>query len=73
MHKPLTATLTTTYTGKPLAVVDNLLPGVVGAELRPAQLRELAATLERIADDCEARIRKGRKPPAPVRRDYLPT
>lgn len=69
MQKPLTATLTTTYTGEPLAVVDNMLPGVVGAELRPAELRELARALVQIADDCEARPTKGRNW-MPARRDY---
>ena len=54
----LTVSLTRTFDNKPLAVVDNLPGG--GAELRPAQLRALAATLQRIADDCEARPVKGR-------------
>jgi hypothetical protein len=48
-------------------VVDNLPGG--GAELRPAQLRALAATLQRIADDCEARPVKGRNW-TPARRAY---
>ena len=67
MQKPLSATLTKTYTGEPLAVVDNLPGGF--AELRPAELRELARALVRIADDCEARPTKGRGW-APARREY---
>lgn len=67
MHKTLTANLTRTFDGKPLAVVDNLPGGL--AELRPDQLRALAAALQRIADDCEARPLKG-KAWAPVRRAY---
>jgi hypothetical protein len=42
-----------THDGKPLAIVDGL-PGDM-AELRPAQLRALAAAMLRIASDCEAR------------------
>lgn len=67
MDKTLTANLTRAFDGTPLAVVDNLPGG--GAELRPAQLRALAATLQIIADDCEARPVKGRNW-TPVRRQY---
>lgn len=67
MNPALHATLTRTHDGAPLAVVDNLPGGF--AELRPAQLRALAAALQRIADDCEARPRKGRGW-MPARRDY---
>jgi hypothetical protein len=67
MNKPLTVSLTRTFDNKPLAVVDNLPGGF--AELRSAQLRDLAATLQRIADDCEARPVKGRYW-APARREY---
>jgi hypothetical protein len=63
----LTVSLTRTFDNQPLAVVDNLPGG--GAELRPAQLRALAATLQRIADDCEARPVKGRNW-SPSRRAY---
>jgi hypothetical protein len=67
MNKPLTVSLTRCRENKPLAVVDNLPGGF--AELRPAQLRDLAATLQRIADDCEARPVKGRYW-TPARREY---
>lgn len=67
MDKTLTVSLSRTFDGAPLAVVDNLPGG--GAELRPAQLRALAATLQRIADDCEARPVKGRNW-TPTRRAY---
>lgn len=70
MEKTLTVSLCRTFDGTPLAVVDNLPGG--GAELRPAQLRALAATLQRIADDCEARPVNG-KNWAPQRRAYLLT
>jgi hypothetical protein len=53
MNRALDASLTRTFDGKPLAVVDGLPGG--GAELTPPQLRALAATLIRIADDAEAR------------------
>ena len=42
---------TVTRDGKPLAVVDNL-PGMF-AELRPQQMRQLAAALVAAAVDCE--------------------
>ena len=67
MDKTLTVSLSRTFDGAPLAVVDNLPGG--GAELRPAQLRALAATLQRIAEDCEARPVKGRNS-TPARRAY---
>ena len=67
MDKTLTVSLSRTFDGAPLAVVDNLSGG--GAELRLAQLRVLAATLQRIADDCEARPVKGRNW-TPARRAY---
>lgn len=51
MDKTLTVSLSRTFDGAPLAVVENLPGG--GGELRPAQLRALATTLQRIADDCE--------------------
>jgi hypothetical protein len=53
MNREINASLTRTFDGKPLAVVDGLPGG--SAELTPAQLRLLAATLLRIADDAEAR------------------
>ena len=65
----LHATLTRTYRGEPLAVVDGLPGG--GAELMPAQLRALAATLLHIADDCEARPAPKKRPLPPTRREYL--
>lgn len=42
---------TLTFDGDPLAVVENL-PGMF-AELRPPQLRALAAALLAAAEDCE--------------------
>jgi hypothetical protein len=53
MNRTLDANLTRTFDGRPLAVIDGLPGG--GAELTPPQLRALAATLLRIADDAEAR------------------
>ena len=47
----LTAILCQTRFREPLATVD--LPGL-GAELAPAQLRALADTLRRVADEAEA-------------------
>jgi len=67
MHAPLTATLTRTHDGAPLAVVDNLPGGY--AELRPAQLRALAAALLAIAGDCEAHHRRGKRA-APAHKAY---
>lgn len=59
MQRELIATLTSTFDGAPLAVVDNLPGGY--AELRPAQLRALAAALLGIAADCEAHHRRGKR------------
>jgi hypothetical protein len=67
MDKTLTVSISRTFDGKPLAVVDNLPGGF--AELRPAELRALAAALQRVASDCEARSTKG-KHWMPARRDY---
>jgi hypothetical protein len=67
----LRATLTRTYRGEPLAVIDGLPGG--GAELMPAQLRALAATLLHIAADCESRPAPGKRPLPPVSRDYILT
>jgi len=58
------ATLTKTYRGEPLAVIDDLPGG--GAAMTPTQLRCLAYALNRIADDCEARAA------APARKRSLP-
>ena len=49
----LAVVLTCTRHREPLAVVDGLPGG--DAELRPTELRALAATLLRIADDAESR------------------
>lgn len=51
MSPALTVKLCRTWDFKPLACVD--LPGA-GAELRPEQLRQLAAALLQIDDDSEA-------------------
>ena len=48
-------------------MVDNLLGGF--AELRPAQLRALAAALVSVAADCEAHHKRG-KQAAPARKSY---
>lgn len=53
MNRTLDASLTRTFDGKPLAIVDGLPGG--GAEMTPTQLRALAAALVRIAEDAEAR------------------
>ena len=65
----LDAALCSTFDGAPLAVVDGLPGG--GAELRPTELRALAAALLRIADDAEHRplLRRG-KPTHTERRAY---
>lgn len=68
MEASLRATLTKTYRGEPLAVVDGL-PGF-GAELTPTDLRALATTLMRIADECDARPVTGKRPLPNVRREY---
>lgn len=67
MQRDLIATLTVTFDGAPLAVVDNLPGGY--AELRPAQLRALAAALQVIAADCEAHHKRGKRA-APARKAY---
>ncbi len=66
--KSLHVKMTRAFDGGPLAVLD--LPGD-GAELRPQQLRHLAAALLRVADDAEGRklIHRG-KPLPDVRRVY---
>lgn len=51
MLKPLNVVLTETKDKTPLAVIPNLLH----EEFSPQQLRAVAATLNKIADDCEAR------------------
>lgn len=60
--------LTCTRHGAPLAVVDGLAGGN-GAELTPAQLRDLAAALVRVAQDAEARptMHRGKHLPAQQR------
>jgi len=61
--------LTCTRHAAPLAVVDGLPGG--GAELTPAQLRALAATLVRVADDADARPTMHRGKPLPAQqREY---
>lgn len=52
MKPNLTVTHTTTFDGRPLAVVDGL-PGDF-AELTPAQLRALAGVLNVAAADCDS-------------------
>lgn len=54
MNKKLIAVLCQTHDKKPLASIDGM-PGAISADLTPTQLRALAATLVRIADDAEAR------------------
>lgn len=66
--KPLRVKMTRSYDGGPLAVLDLLGDG---AELRPQQLRDLAAALVRVADDCEGRKLMHRGKPLPdVRREF---
>lgn len=66
----LRASLTMAFDGGPLAVIDGL-PGD-HAELRPAQMRELAAALLRVAADAEARKLTHRGKPLPAEsREYL--
>ncbi|MCC7151292.1 MAG: hypothetical protein IT501_04775 [Rubrivivax sp.] len=66
--KPLQVKMTIARDGGPLAVLD--LPGD-GAELRPQQLRDLAAALVRVAGDCEGRKLTHRGRPIPdERRSY---
>ncbi len=64
--KTLDATLSRTRDGAPLAVVDGLPGG--GAELRPVELRRLAAALLQMADDAEARKLAHRGRPLPDER-----
>ena len=70
MSAGLNVSLTVTRDMEPLAVVDGLPGG--SAELRPAELRALAAALLRIAADAERRplVRRGKPLPAD-RREYL--
>jgi hypothetical protein len=56
MESSIRATLTRTYRGEPLAVLDGLPGGA--AELTPAQLRALARTLTEIAAACEDRPKR---------------
>ena len=66
---PLIATLTATRAVLPLATVEGLPGG--GADLTPAELRDLVTALARIADDAERRLLTQRGKPAPaVRRTY---
>lgn len=58
---------TATFQGAPLVCFSDL-PGP-DAELTPAQIRALAATLLTIAEDCEAHAR-GIRRALDVRRDY---
>ena len=69
MSGTLIVALTACRHMEPLAVVEGL-PGS-GAELRPGELRALAAALLRIADDAERRplVRRG-KPLPPDRKVY---
>jgi hypothetical protein len=53
MPKKLAVTLTQTMDRKPLAQIDHICGNE--AEFTPAQLRALAATLLKIAVDCEGR------------------
>ena len=64
MSAGLIVALTVTRNMEPLAVVDGLPGG--GAELRPAELRALAAVLLCIAADAERRplVRRGKPMPA---------
>lgn len=68
MEASLRATLTKTYRGDPLAVIDGLPGG--GAELTPADLRALGAALLRIAAECEARPAPGKRGSMNVRKEY---
>lgn len=52
MDVSLNVILTQTFDQQPLATIRNL-PGQ-DADLRPSQLRNLAAALLAVADDCEA-------------------
>lgn len=65
--KTLQVKHTVCYKPEPLAVLSNL--SGAGAEMTPAQLRQLAAALLVAADDCEALFEKTRWY-GPVRREY---
>lgn len=67
MSQTLNVKHTVTRHGAPLAVVDGL-PGE-GAELTPAQLRQLAAALQAAADECEI-LHDSTRRQIPVRREY---
>lgn len=69
--RDLNVTMTRAYDGGPLAVIDDGLPGN-GAELRPQQLRALAAALERLASEVEARKLVHRGKPLPNERRVFP-
>ncbi len=66
-HQPIRVQHTVTRLNEPLACFANL-PGS-GAELRPCELRALAAVLLRAADDCEALSKRPSKY-GPARREY---
>lgn len=66
MRPSLSVALTCTRDAAPLAVVDGL-PGDY-AELRPAELRALAAALLRIAANAEGRPLQRRGKPTPIER-----
>lgn len=71
MTPALHVTMTTDRYGAPLAVIDG--PPFNGAELRPGELRRLAAALLRVADDAEKRKTTHRgRPLPPERRTYPP-
>lgn len=67
MSRTLNVKHTVTRHGAPLAVVDGM-PGE-GAELTPAQLRQLAAALQAAADECEI-LHDSTRRQIPVRREY---
>ena len=70
MSARMDVALTATRDMHPLAVVDGLRGG--GADLRPTDLRALAAALLRTAEDAEGRplVRRG-KPTPTERRVHL--
>jgi hypothetical protein len=59
MTRTLDVSLTRTRDARPLATVHGL-PGE-GADLTPAELRALAATLMKVADECEAQPMEGKR------------
>lgn len=65
--KTLKVKHTATFKHAPLACIDEM-PGD-GAELTPAQLRQLAAALLAIADECEI-LHDTTRRHIPVRREY---